>query len=85
MKAISIRQLHASTGKWVRGAAAFGELQVTDRGTVIAKITPSSPTPAAPFFAQRKLSRAFRAAQPFLRGGADSTVGISADRDSPVS
>lgn len=84
MKAITIRELHASTGKWVRRASALGELQVTQRGLVIAKITPASSPPPEPFFARRKLTKAFRAAQPFLRGGPDSTLGISEDREHNV-
>jgi hypothetical protein len=43
MKAISIRELHATTGKWVRRATALGELHVTERGRVVAKLVPAAP------------------------------------------
>jgi len=39
MKTISIRELHQETGRWVRQAAA-GEVLVTERGKLIAKIVP---------------------------------------------
>jgi hypothetical protein len=48
---------------------------------VNAKLLPAAPPPLEPFFARRKLTTAFRAAQPFLTGGPDSTRGISDDRD----
>ena len=81
MKAITIRELHSATGRWVREASVLGELHVTERGRVIAKLLPAASPPPMPFFARRKLTKAFRAAQPFLAGGADSTRGISDDRD----
>ncbi|MDB6126362.1 MAG: Antitoxin [Verrucomicrobia bacterium] len=79
MKTITIRQLHDETGRWVRKAAALGELAVTERGKIVAKLVPASPAPAAPYFSQRKLLPAFQAAK--LSGGRDSTIGISAERD----
>jgi antitoxin (DNA-binding transcriptional repressor) of toxin-antitoxin stability system len=81
MKTITIRELHSATGKWVREASVLGELHVTERGRLIAKLLPSAPLPQRPFFARRKLTKAFRAAQPFLTGGPDSTRSISDDRD----
>ena len=79
MKSITIRQLHDETGRWVRKAAALGELAVTERGKVVAKLVPASAPPVAPYFSHRKLLPAFRAAK--LSGGRDSTAGISAERD----
>lgn len=79
MKAITIRQLHDETGRWVRRAAVLGELSVTERGRIVAKIVPATDTPLQPYFARRKLLPAFRAAK--LAGGIDSTVGISQERD----
>lgn len=79
MKTITIRQLHDETGRWVRKAAALGELQVTERGRVIAKLVPATTPPELPYFAQRKLLPAYQAAN--LRGGVDSTVGIGEDRE----
>ncbi len=84
MKAITIRELHAATGKWVRRATTLGELRVTDRGRVVAKLVPAAPPPAKPFFAQRKLTRAYRTAQKFLTGGTDATATISSERDHVV-
>ena len=84
MRAITIRELHSATGKWVRKASVLGELYVTERGRVIAKLLPAAPPSSKPFFARRKLTSSFRAAQPFLTGGPDSTKGISDDRDHEV-
>ena len=79
MKSISIRQLHDETGRWVRRAAAIGELQVTERGRPVAKLVPATPTPATPYFSRRILLPAFQATQ--SEGRTDSTAGISAERD----
>lgn len=79
MKSITIRQLHDETGRWIRRAIAQGELHVTERGTVVAKLVPASAAHATPYFARRKLLPAFKAAK--LSGGADSTTGISIERD----
>jgi antitoxin (DNA-binding transcriptional repressor) of toxin-antitoxin stability system len=84
MKAITIRQLHETTGKWVRQATTWGELHVTERGRVVAKLVPASPPPTQPYFAERKLTRRYRAASKFLAGGRDSTATISGDRDQAV-
>ena len=81
MKAITIRELHTSTGKWVRKAGEMGELLVTERGRVVAKIVPAADFPKKPYFARRKLIRAFREASPHLMGGTDSTLSISDDRE----
>ncbi|MGH8100796.1 MAG: type II toxin-antitoxin system Phd/YefM family antitoxin [Chthoniobacterales bacterium] len=82
MKTISIRELHYNTGEWVRKAARFGEILVTERGKTIARILPQAPTPEVPYFSRRKLSPAFRKIMHQLRGGTDSTQIISEDRDS---
>ena len=79
MKSITIRQLHDETGRWVRRAAAIGELHVTERGRPVAKLVPATATPATPYFARRKLLPAFLATQ--SEGRTDSTAGISAERD----
>jgi len=84
MKVITIRELHAATGKWVRRATALGELHVTERGRVVAKLLPAAPLPAEPHFARRKLTRAFRVAQRFMTGGTDATTAISDERDHAV-
>lgn len=38
MKRISIRQLHANTGQWVRQAAENNEIIITDRGQPVAAL-----------------------------------------------
>jgi antitoxin (DNA-binding transcriptional repressor) of toxin-antitoxin stability system len=82
MMSITIRQLHDETGRWVRKAADLGELQVTERGRVIAKLIPASAPADTPYFARRKLLPAFVAAR--LRGGRDSTEGIGEEREHRV-
>jgi antitoxin (DNA-binding transcriptional repressor) of toxin-antitoxin stability system len=83
MKTISIRELHEATGRWVRRAQA-GEVYVTERGRLVAKIVPASPLPAKPYFANPKFTSAFRAQRKYLRGGTDSTDIISEERDRQV-
>ena len=83
MKTITIRELHQSTGHWVRRAAE-GEVYVTERGRLVAKIVPAMPLPTKPFFANPKFTRAFLAQRKHLRGGTDSTQTISEERDREV-
>jgi antitoxin (DNA-binding transcriptional repressor) of toxin-antitoxin stability system len=83
MKTITIRELHQATGRWVRRAAE-GEVHVTERGRLIAKIVPAKPAPARVFFANPKFTRAFLAQRRHLRGGTDSTGAISEERDREV-
>jgi antitoxin (DNA-binding transcriptional repressor) of toxin-antitoxin stability system len=80
IKTITIRELHQATGRWVRQASA-GEVYVTERGRLIAKIVSASPLPAKPFFADPKFTRAFLAYRKHLRGGTDSTQAISEERN----
>ena len=83
MKTISIRELHENTGEYVRKAAEAGEIYVTERGRIVAKIVPQQEQPEIPYFARRKLTPAFRKLMKSgrLRGGTDSTRIISEDRD----
>ena len=83
MKTITIRELHQATGRWVRRASA-GEVYVTERGRLIAKIVPASPLPAKPFFADPKFTRAFLANRKHFHGGTDSTQAISEERNHEV-
>jgi antitoxin (DNA-binding transcriptional repressor) of toxin-antitoxin stability system len=83
MKKISIRELHEATGRWVRQASA-GEVYVTERGRLVAKIIPALPKPAKPFFAHPKFTRAFLAQRKYLRSGTDSTQTISEEREHQV-
>lgn len=83
MKAISIHELHEHTEEWVRSAAQYGELSVTDEGRTVARIVPQEPEDETPFFARREMTPAFAALlkSGALRGGTDSTRIISDDRD----
>jgi len=80
MKTITIRELHQATGRWIRQASA-GEVYVTERGRLVAKIVAASPLPAKPFFADPKFTRAFLANRKSLCGGTDSTQAISEERN----
>jgi prevent-host-death family protein len=86
MKTISIRELHAKTGKYVRGAAHAGEIYITDRGKTVAKIVPQHDPGETPYFARRKVTPAFRKLMESgrLRGGTDSTSIVSEERDRPI-
>jgi antitoxin (DNA-binding transcriptional repressor) of toxin-antitoxin stability system len=83
MKTITIRELHQATGRWVRRASA-GEIHVTEHGRLVAKIVAATPLPAKPFFANPKFTRAFIAQRKHFRGGTDSTVTISEERERDV-
>jgi antitoxin (DNA-binding transcriptional repressor) of toxin-antitoxin stability system len=86
MKTISIRELHEKTGSWVRQSAHYGEIEVTDHGKTVARLLPQVREPEVPYFARRKLSPAFRKLMERgkLRGGTDSTLMISEDRERPI-
>jgi prevent-host-death family protein len=83
MKSISIRELHEKTGEWVREAAEYGEITVTDRGKAVAKITPDAGRKAVPYFSNRRMTPAYRKllGRGKLQGGTDSTLIVSNDRD----
>ena len=74
MKTISIKQLHAETGRWVR-AASKQPIIVTDRGAKIATIQPHAPDNSPkPVFSLKH--RGFR---PKL--SVDTTAYVADDRD----
>ncbi len=75
MKTISIKELHAATGKWVR-AAKREIITVTDHGERIAELRPItvSEKPRVPFDPAQRLKW-----MPVSK--MDSTVFISEDRD----
>lgn len=73
MKTISIKELHAATGKWVR-AAKRETITVTDRGERIAELRPIAASTASPKFPKRDWSK-------MPSSDLDSTDLISADRD----
>jgi prevent-host-death family protein len=83
MKTISIRELHTRTGELVREAARHGEIRVTDRGRVVAKIVPQAESAEVPYFARRNPSAAFRRLDESGKTGrgTDSTIAISEDRE----
>ena len=83
---ISVRELHARTGHYVRKAATKQRVIVTDHGKPIAELTPLAETSAKPYFARRVLSPGFKkmadagAFRP-KPGTRDITDLISEDRD----
>ncbi|HTX75063.1 MAG TPA: hypothetical protein VMD29_02575 [Terracidiphilus sp.] len=83
MKTISIRELHQETGRWVRQASS-GEVFVTERGQLIAKIVPAAAPPLKPFFADPRYTRAFLRHRRSFRGGTDATEIVSQDRDRDI-
>ena len=83
MKTVTIRELHRATGRWVRQASS-GEVYVTERGRLIAKIVPAAPPPSQPFFASPRYTRAFLRHRKSFRGGTDATAIVSQDRDREV-
>ena len=73
MKTISIKELHAATGKWVR-AAKTTSIIVTDHGEQVAELRPLSANAINPKFQKRDWSK-------LPSSDLDSTDLISADRD----
>ena len=74
MKTISIKQLHAETGRWVR-AAKKTPLIVTDRGEKVASLQPlPASTAPRPVFKGRDWSK-------LPSSDLDSTIFISEERD----
>jgi antitoxin (DNA-binding transcriptional repressor) of toxin-antitoxin stability system len=83
MKTVSISELHARTGKWVRAACKHGRILVTYQGETIAKILPETEVSRSPYFSGRKASVAFsRLDRTGKTGrGTDVTKMISEDRE----
>ena len=81
MKTISIRELHAKTGDWVRRSVTLGPITVTDHGKVIAQIVPVAANSAINPFAARKLRKGYALLLGKLKRGTDSTQSVSEDRD----
>lgn len=75
MKTISIKQLHAETGRWVR-TAKKEKLIVTDHGEQVAALQPLATTAKPRAVLNMAERRAWMPVTPL-----DSTVFISEDRD----
>ncbi len=86
MKTITIRELHAKTGEWVREAALHGQILVTDNGRAVARIVPETEEGSVPYFAARKPSAAFARldATGKTGQGTDVTQLISDDREDRI-
>jgi prevent-host-death family protein len=84
---VTVRELHARTGHYLRKATGQQRVIVTDNGTPIVELTPLMPeAPSTPYFARRKLRPEFKKMmeQGDLRprpGDRDITNLISEDRD----
>ena len=86
MTTITIKELHARTGEWVRKAGQTGEITVTDRGHPIAVIQPMAVkpvtvSPSLNLWLNRKMSPELEALQERLIEGIDSTQMASEMRD----
>lgn len=81
MKTISLRELHAKTGAWVRKAARLGTVLITDRGIPIARIEPVAHEVSGNPFSRRRILPEFAVLKGKLAKGSDSTSIIRADRD----
>ncbi len=76
MKAISIRELHLRTGRWVRSIGDRGPMVVTDRGRPVATLVPFEARAARKGLPDRE---AAIAKLPRLQ--IDSTLVVSEGRD----
>lgn len=81
MTTISIRELHAKTGEWVRQAEAHEQIIITDRGKPIAALAPFKAPLQTNRFSARKLLPAYKKLRGQLSGGTDSGRIVSAGRD----
>lgn len=83
MKTITIRELHARTGRWVREVARYGQIIVTDSGQPVARLVPEHQAADVPYFAQRKRSAKFKKLDESgkMGRGVDATRAVSEDRD----
>jgi antitoxin (DNA-binding transcriptional repressor) of toxin-antitoxin stability system len=70
----------------VREASRHGEIRVTDRGRVVARIVPQAEIGEVPYFARRKPSAAFKTLDESGKTGqgTDSTIAISEDREDRI-
>jgi prevent-host-death family protein len=84
VKTISIRELHARTGQWVRQVAEQGQILVTDNGRTVVKMVPETVPITPPYFARRRFinrnMKRWIETGALGKGGTDVTKGISEDR-----
>jgi len=76
MKAISIRELHERTGRWVRQAGQRGRIVITERGRPVAALAPLDPVSAGKPLPDRE-----KRIQARSRIDIDSRTSISEMRD----
>lgn len=81
MKTISLRELHESTGAWVREAARIGTLVITDRGKPVARLEAVTTDLQINPFLTRKLRPGYAKLRGKLGGGTESTHIVSENRD----
>lgn len=81
MKIISIRDLRAKTGAWVRRSVTHGPITVTDHGRAIAQIVPTAAQTTINPFANCKLRKGYAQLLGKLSRGTGSTLSVSEDRD----
>ena len=81
MKTISIHELHEDTDQWVRQAAQYGEILVTDSGKTMAKLVPLAEVSGTASFKDWQPSPEYAALMHRPVGGTESTQIISEDRD----
>ena len=81
MKMISIHELHEETDQWIRRAAQYGEILVTDSGKSVAKLVPMNESPKRSSFRDWRPSPGFAAIMHRPVGGTESTQIISENRD----
>jgi len=83
MKTISIRELHARTGAWVRKAVELGAITVTERGKPLVRLEAVPDARSANPFRARRVRPGYARLKGKLGRGTDSTTMISEDRARP--
>jgi antitoxin (DNA-binding transcriptional repressor) of toxin-antitoxin stability system len=81
MKTISIRELHARTGAWVRKAVELGAITVTERGKPLVRLEAIPDPKTANPFRTRRLRPGYARLKGTLGKGTDSTIIVSDDRE----
>ena len=80
MKTISIRELHARTGAWVRRAVELGAITVTERGKPLVRLEAVADAKSTNPFRDRRLRPGYARLRGKLGRGTDSTTIVSEDR-----